>query len=69
MISALGGLLGILIGAGGATVAAMLQKLPPAWLWSTIALAAGVSILVGLLAGLQPAWKAARVDPIEALRS
>lgn len=69
MISALGGLLGIVIGAGGATVAAMLQKLPPALLWSTIALAAGLSILVGLLAGLQPAWKAARVDPIEALRS
>jgi putative ABC transport system permease protein len=68
MISGLGGLLGILLGAGGATVAAIMQKLPPAWLWSTIGLAALVSVVVGLLAGLQPAWKAARVDPIEALR-
>jgi putative ABC transport system permease protein len=68
MISALGGLLGILIGAGGATVAALLQKLPPAYLWSTVGLAAAASVLVGLLAGIQPAWKAARVDPIEALR-
>ncbi len=68
MISALGGLLGIVLGAGGATIAAVLQKLPPAYLWSTIALAAAASVLVGLLAGLQPAWKAARVDPIEALR-
>ena len=68
-VSALGGLLGIVLGAGGATVAAILQKLPPAYLWGTIGLAALGSVLVGLLAGLQPAWKAARVDPIEALRA
>jgi len=34
--------------------------------WS--ALAVGVGVLVGVVAGLYPAWRAARVDPIDALR-
>lgn len=69
LISALGGLLGVVIGAGGATVGAMLQKLPPAYMWSMIGSAAALSLAVGVLFGLYPAWKAANVDPIEALRS
>ena len=46
----------------------VLQKLPPAYLWDTIGLAVVLSFAVGLVFGLQPAWRAARVDPIEALR-
>lgn len=69
VISGFGGLLGIVLGAGGATLAAVLQKLPPAWMWSTILLAAVMSVVVGLVFGLLPAWRAAQVDPIEALRS
>lgn len=69
LISAFGGAVGILIGAGGATVGALLQKLPPAYMWSMIGGAVVLSLAVGVVFGLYPAWKAANVDPIEALRS
>ncbi|MGN8214203.1 MULTISPECIES: ABC transporter permease [Halococcus] len=38
----------------------------PAYVW--FAIAVGVGVLVGVVAGLYPAWRAARVDPIDALR-
>jgi len=38
----------------------------PAYAW--FAIAVGVGVLVGVVAGLYPAWRAARVDPIDALR-
>ncbi len=69
LISALGGAIGVLFGAGGATVGALLQKLPPAYMWSMIGGSVALSVAVGVVFGLYPAWKAANVDPIEALRS
>jgi putative ABC transport system permease protein len=68
-ISALGGLVGIVIGAGGTSLAAWMQRLPPALVWSAIGSAVAVSVAVGLVFGLHPAWRAANVDPIAALRT
>ncbi len=61
-----GGGVGILLGVGGSFLAG--RWLPTAVpLWSVF-LAFGFSSLVGLIFGVAPAYKAARLDPIEALR-
>lgn len=69
LISALGGVAGVLLGVAGATVAAVQQQLPPVFLWGGMAGAVGMAALIGLVFGLQPAWRAANVDPIQALRA
>ena len=68
-VSVVGGLMGITLGVGGATLTALQQELPPVLLWDTIGLAVCVSVGIGLIFGLQPAWKAANIDPIDALQS
>ena len=65
----LGGIIGIALGLGGAHLLAVhLLHLPPAYPldWAVIALV--ICSLVGLIFGSYPAWKAAHLDPIEALR-
>ena len=68
-ISVMGGLAGVALGVAGATIAAIQQDLPPILLWSTIGGSVVLSVCIGLVFGLQPAWKAANLDPIEALRN
>ncbi len=66
MLSALGGLVGIALGVGTALI---LNNWLPAQItaWS-VAMAFFFSAGVGVFFGVYPAWKAARLDPIEALR-
>jgi len=68
-LSALGGLIGIAIGAGlGALIQFIQPDLPVAVTPDSVALATGVSLAIGLFFGLYPAWRAAQLNPIEALR-
>ncbi|AWM77178.1 ABC transporter permease [Phenylobacterium parvum] len=67
-LSLVGGLIGLAIGLLGAAGISAVANWPfalPAW---SIPVALGFSSLVGLVFGAYPAWRAARLDPIEALR-
>jgi len=64
-----GGILGLLVGILGVNIMAMLTNTPAAVSWEVFALAFGFSFVVGIIFGVQPARKAAHLDPIEALRS
>lgn len=67
-IAVIGGLLGIVIGFAGLKILANFMKLPNAVMWQPILLALLSATIVGLLAGIQPARKAADLNPIDALK-
>jgi ABC-type antimicrobial peptide transport system permease subunit len=63
-----GGAMGILIGHGGSRLIEKLLRWPVATSPTAIIAAVLVSAAVGIAFGFYPAWKASRLDPIEALR-
>jgi len=63
-----GGAMGILLGHGGSMLVQFLLKWPVETSPSAITTAVLVSAGVGIIFGFYPAWKASRLDPIEALR-
>jgi len=74
IIGVAGGLIGILLGTVismliGKIAAASSTNLNPVVSFSSILLATGFSIAVGLIFGLYPANRAANLEPVEALRS
>jgi len=69
LLTLMGGILGLILAAGLVWIVAFLTKLPiglPLWAVFT---AIVISCLVGIIFGVLPARRAARLDPIEALRS
>jgi putative ABC transport system permease protein len=68
-LCAVGGMIGVLL---GATLTGIITLLPiplsPAISTTWVLIGFGVSCAIGLLFGIYPAWKAANLDPIEALR-
>jgi len=75
LLSLVGGLSGIILGIlGSQGVAVLLSNmgsmlpLEPVITFMAIALGLSVSMIVGVISSLYPAWKAARMSPIEAVR-
>ncbi|MBK5654007.1 MAG: FtsX-like permease family protein, partial [Rhizobium sp.] len=70
IVTGIGGVLGILLGVsvihfiiGGLNIVPAVYSIP----WTTVSF--GISLIVGVIFGLFPAYKAANLNPIEALRA
>jgi len=63
-----GGAIGILLGRGVSLLVYMVARWPVHASLEMIFAAVAVSVGVGVTFGFYPAWKASRLDPIEALR-
>lgn len=68
VLSVVGGVIGIALSTGVIGLLRVYTDLDPVISWTAIGIAASVSIAIGVLFGAIPAIKAARKDPIEALR-
>lgn len=67
-LTSMGGLLGIILGSGIGLGVHWLSGFPVSLPWWSFAIGIGFSASVGIFFGLFPAFKASRLDPIEALR-
>ena len=67
-LSAVGGIMGIALGMAAAWTTSHFTGWPTLTPFAWIGIACVSSALIGIVSGFYPAWKASRLDPIEALR-
>lgn len=67
-LTIIGGSIGILLGAGAASLVSMFAGWPSLISWQVVLGGLLFSMVIGILFGMLPANKAARLDPIESLR-
>jgi putative ABC transport system permease protein len=67
-LTSVGGVLGILFGSGIGLAVHLASGFPISLPWWSFAIGLGFSASVGIFFGMYPAFKASRLDPIEALR-
>jgi len=67
-LTSVGGLIGIALGAGIGWTVHLVSGFPISLPWWSFAIGIGFSASVGIFFGMYPAFKASRLDPIEALR-
>ncbi|OHR73085.1 macrolide ABC transporter permease [Bacillus sp. HMSC76G11] len=67
-LTLIGGIIGILLGAGGASLVSVFAGWPSLVSWQVVLGGLGFSMIIGVIFGMLPANKAARLDPIDALR-
>jgi len=67
-VTFIGGVCGLLVGGGGALLLSTLTPVPASVPITSVLMALGMAVLTGIAAGIYPAAKAARMDPVEALR-
>ncbi len=69
LVTLAGGAVGVGLGGLVAWLLPIVSEVPVAFSWMAVLLAALFSVVVGLVFGVQPARGAARLNPVEALRS
>jgi putative ABC transport system permease protein len=69
LVSLAGGVIGVLLGWSGMELVTRLLRLPQIIVWQPFISSILLSLAVGIVFGIYPAWTASKVDPIKALRS
>jgi putative ABC transport system permease protein len=67
-LTSLGGVLGIVFGSTIGWIVHLVSGFPISLPWWSFAIGIGFSAAVGIFFGMYPAFRASRLDPIEALR-
>lgn len=67
-ITIIGGILGILLGLGGASLLFVFAGWPLFISWKAVIMGMSFSLAIGIIFGLLPANKAAKMDPVDAIR-